>query len=235
MNLIYEGKSKKLFDAGGEHYLMVFKDEVTAGDGARRDLAPGKGELAAKTSAALFKAVSDIAETHYVEYRPPNALLVKKADIIPVEVIVRLYAYGSFLKRMPHVPPLKRLTRPIVEFHLKNDALHDPLVLEQDIAEAGLASEEEIKAMREISLKVAQRLESIFARAGAQFIDAKFEFGRRKNELVLADEISGDTIRVLHGGEHLDKEYYRKTGDAAGLVQRYKKLYQLVEEALGRA
>lgn len=209
---------------------MEFKDEVTAGDGARRDSAPGKGELAAKTSALLFRVVSSVVNTHFVDYKPPNSLIVRRVNIMPLEVIVRYYAYGSFLRRMPLVPRLRRFSRPIVEFHLKDDGLHDPLLLEDDIIESGLATREELDEMRRMALATADRLSEVFEGRGAQLIDAKFEFGRDPDGgLVLADELSGDTMRILYNGEHLDKEYYRQTGDAKGLIERYKKLLALLE------
>jgi phosphoribosylaminoimidazole-succinocarboxamide synthase len=196
MKPVYEGKAKRVYDAGGGLLVVEFKDEVTAGDGARRDKAPGKGELAAKTSALLFREVAGVVKTHFVEYKPPNSLVVRRLDMIPLEVIVRFYAYGSFLRRMPLAPRLKKFSKPIVEFHLKDDKLHDPLVLAEDAVEAGLASEGEIAEMK---------------------------------GLALAYEISGDTMRVLYRGEHLDKEYYRQTGDVAGLLERYRSLLSLIE------
>ena len=230
MKLLYEGKAKRVYDAGNGLLIMEFKDEVTAGDGARRDHAPRKGELAAKTSAKLFEVVERAGvETHYVGFEPPNRLVVKRLDMIPLEVIVRFHAYGSLLKRMPLLKKMQRLDPPIVELHYKSDELHDPLILPEDAVVAGLLSRGEVEEIMRLSLAAANALYRFFESRGATLVDIKFEFGRLGGRLVLGDEISGDTMRVLVNGEHLDKEYYRATGDVQGLVNRYERLLQLVE------
>ncbi|MGC8583631.1 MAG: phosphoribosylaminoimidazolesuccinocarboxamide synthase [Thermoproteus sp.] len=233
MELIYEGKAKRIYrtDRG---LIMEFKDEVTAGDGARRDAAPGKGILAAELSSLLLKYIEAAGvPTHLIEFVPPRSMLVRPARVLPLEIIVRYKAYGSFLKRMPHVRPLAEFRRPIVEFHLKDDRLHDPLLLEDDVVEAGLATEAELDVARRMALKAATALRELYRKADCDLLDVKFEFGRIDGELVLVDEISGDTFRVLCGGEHLDKEYYRRTGDVVGLVERYKKLLEITSRLLG--
>ncbi|WP_052883233.1 phosphoribosylaminoimidazolesuccinocarboxamide synthase [Thermoproteus tenax] len=224
MNPAYEGKAKVVYDLG-DRLLMKFKDVVTAGDGARRDEAPGKGALAAKTTAILFQKI-DVPH-HFLSYEPPDSIVVEKLQMIPLEVIVRFFAYGSYLRRM-RVEPLREFSRPIVEFHLKDDTLHDPLVLEDDIVEAKMADRGELAQMKDMALRAAAQLRDFFASRGLQLLDVKFEFGRSSSGLKLADEISGDTIRVLYHGEHLDKEYYRKTGDVRGLLERYRKLLELI-------
>jgi len=232
MELVYEGKAKRVY-ARGDRLVLVFKDEVTAFDGARRDAAQSKGELAARLSALLFEYLRGVGvENHFLAQVGPNALEVVKTQLIPLEVIVRFKAYGSYLRRMPHVRPLQPFRRPVAELHLKDDRLHDPLILPQDAVEGGLAAEEELEAMSNTALRAAEALRSLYGSAGCDFVDVKFEFGRVGGRLLLIDEISGDTFRVLCGGEHLDKEYYRKTGDAAGLVQRYRALLELTEKAL---
>lgn len=232
MELLYEGKAKYVYRRG-DVYVMVFKDVVTAGDGARRDLAPGKGALAAETSALLFRYLQRRGfETHFLSFEAPNALVVKPAEVLPLEVIVRFKAYGSHLKRMPRLKPLQPLSRPLVELHYKDDKLHDPLVLEQDVVEAGVASAGELAQIREVSVGAAEALRELYLGAGCDLVDIKFEFGRVSGGLVLVDEISGDTFRLLCGGEHLDKEYYRKTGDVAGLLERYRRLLELTKKAV---
>mgnify|MGYP001770686598 FL=1 len=227
MELVYEGKAKRMFRRSDGLYLMVFKDEVTAGDGARRDPAPGKGALAAELSALLLRYLEDKGvRTHLVAYEPPNALVVKPAQVIPLEVIVRFKTYGSQLKRMPALKPLQQLRRPLVELHYKDDKLHDPLVLEEDVVEAGLVEEGELAYVKARALEAAQALRELYAKAGCDFLDVKFEFGRTPQGILLVDEISGDTFRLICGGEHLDKEYYRRTGDAAGLVERYREMLE---------
>jgi len=234
MELVYEGKAKAVYKTK-EGLLMVFKDEVTAGDGARRDKAPGKGALAAETSALLFQYLQHRGvATHYLRFVPPNAILAKPAQVPPLEVIVRFKAYGSYLKRMPKAKPLAPFAKPIVEFHYKDDLLHDPLILEDDVVEAGLLTAEELAAVEDMALKAASALRELYASVDCDFIDVKFEFGHVDGELVLVDEVSGDTFRLLCGGEHLDKEYYRRTGDAVGLVKRYAKLLELTRLVLSQ-
>lgn len=228
MELVYEGKAKRVYRSG-DLYIMVFKDEVTAGDGAFKATAPGKGALAAETTYLLMRYLAPVVETHLVEFKPPNALVVRPAEVVPIEVIVRFEAYGSQLKRMPKLMPLKPLSKPLVEYHYKDDSLHDPLVYPQEIVEAGLVAEEELAELERRALTAAAALRELYRRAGCDFVDVKFEFGRIGGRLLLVDEISGDTFRLLCGGEHLDKEYFRKTKDAAGLVERYKKLLEITK------
>jgi len=228
--ILKEGKSKRVFKRDDGLLILEFKDEITARDGAVRDIALGKGALSAKTSAMLFEFVSSSIPTHYKAYVEPNKLLVIEAEPIPIEVIVRRYAYGSMLKRIP-IRPMKSLNY-LVEFHWKNDDAHDPLVLPEDVIESGLMTREELHNVSRMAVDAFKLLEALFARANCTLIDAKFEFGRSDRGLLLIDEISGDTIRVLKDGEHLDKEYYRRTGDVRGLLERYEKLASLVEHAL---
>ncbi|WP_148682723.1 phosphoribosylaminoimidazolesuccinocarboxamide synthase [Pyrobaculum ferrireducens] len=235
MELVYEGKSKRVWRVGGLYHLE-FKDEVTAGDGAVKAAAPGKGALAAELSAVLFAhlAARGVA-THFVEYKPPNVLVAVPAEVAPVEVVVRFKAYGSQLKRMPRLKPLQPLSKPLVEFHLKDDALHDPLIYPQDAVEAGLLTWEELAYVEAASLRAAEALRELYDAAGCDLLDVKFEFGRTPRGLVLVDEISGDTFRVLCRGEHLDKEYFRKTRDVEGLLRRYRELLEITKASLGRA
>ncbi|ACB40823.1 phosphoribosylaminoimidazolesuccinocarboxamide synthase [Pyrobaculum neutrophilum] len=226
MELVYEGKAKRVY-AEGDILLLEFKDELTAFDGAKRDSAPGKGALAASLSALLFAYLRGRGvESHFIGQRGPNLLEVRRAQALPLEVIVRFRAYGSYLKRMPLVEPLRPFKKPLVELHLKDDRLHDPLILPQDAIEAGLVDEAELGQITDVAVRAGELLRDLYRRAGCDFIDVKFEFGRVGGRLVLIDEISGDTFRVLCGGEHLDKEYYRKTGDVRGLLERYGKLLE---------
>jgi len=231
VKLLYEGKAKRVYELDNDILVMEFKDEVTAGDGAWRDEAPGKGEMAAKTSAKLFQYLqANGVNTHLVRYEAPNRLVVKRLEMIPLEVIVRFYAYGSILKRMPKLSKLQRLDPPIVEFHYKSDELHDPLILAEDAVATGIVSMREVEGIKAMALRAAELLRDVFERKGATLVDIKFEFGRLGGGLVLGDEISGDTMRVLLNGEHLDKEYYRATRDVKGLLNRYRTLLQMLED-----
>lgn len=228
--LIYSGKAKNVYEVDDRYLILEFKDELTAFDGAKRDNAPQKGVLAAAMSAWFFKVLEENGvPTHFVEYDGDRRLKVLKTQLIPLEVIVRNYAYGSQLKRMPLLKKLQKFSRPIVEFHYKSDELHDPLVLEDDILEAGLLSESELKYIKDLALKVNEILSKIFENVGLTFIDMKLEFGRLGNKIILIDEISGDTFRVIdREGKHLDKECYRRGAPSSELVNNYKKILELL-------
>lgn len=227
MKLLYEGKSKLVYVKNGDMLVLEFKDEVTAFNGLRRDYVPGKGIVNAKTSAHLFKVLeASGVPTHFIDYDGCRRITVKKLDMIPLEVIVRNYAYGSLLKRMPYFRKLDILNPPIIEFHYKSDELKDPLVLEEDIVYAGLLSKGELKQIKVMALKVNEILKSVFSKAELQLIDFKLEFGRdRDGNLILADEITGDTLRVIDSkGNHLDKEVYRQGGSSKDLLMAYIEL-----------
>ncbi len=230
MKLIYSGKAKNVYEVDDSTLILEFKDELTAFDGAKRDSAPEKGRLAAAMSAWFFKYLEDNGiETHFLEYDGDRRLKVTKTELIPLEVIVRNYAYGSQLKRMPLLKPLQKFRKPIVEFHYKSDKLHDPLILEDDIIESGILSQEELNYIKNIALKVNDILARLFESRGLKFIDMKLEFGRRDGKILIIDEISGDTFRVLDSsGNHLDKECYRRGASPEELVRNYKKLMDIL-------
>ncbi len=229
--LIYEGKSKKVYELGKEELLLVFKDEVTAFDGKYRDKVNLKGFLSAKLSAKLFEVLEDEGiKTHYLCYDGKNSIKVRKCEAIPLEVIVRNYAYGSFLRRMPLVKELRPFKRPLVEFHFKSDELHDPLVTEQDVIEAEILSEKDLENVKNIALKINDILSHFWKKRGLTLIDFKIEFGRAHhgNDILLIDDLSGDSMRVMTSeGKHLDKEVYRRTRAINLLVESYKKLAEL--------
>lgn len=226
MRVVYEGKSKRVYVKTADELVMEFKDEVTAGDGAVRAVAPGKGVLCAAVSAYLFRYLEDRGiRTHFLGYDGVRRLTVRRLRMIPLEVVVRNYAYGSLLKRMPLFRELQPLNPPLVELHYKDDSLHDPLVLVEDVVMAGLVTKELSNAMVEESLRVNEELTKLLASRGLTLVDAKFEFGLLEGELVLADEISGDTVRVLDkGGRHLDKEVFRRSKNVEVLLAAYREL-----------
>ena len=227
LRFLREGKSKRIYVKNEDMLVLEFKDYVTAFDGARKDDVVGKGVINARISAYLFRKLEESGiKTHFVEYDGCRRLIVRRLEMIPLEVIVRNYAYGSLLKRMPLFKPLDKLEPPIVEFHYKDDSLHDPLVLREDVVRAGLLAEDEVEEVIDTSLRVSEVLSKIFESRGLKFIDVKFEFGRNKDgELVLADEITGDSFRVIDSeGRHLDKEVYRRGGTPQELISRYMEL-----------
>ncbi len=226
--LMYEGKTKRVYVINDDNLAMEFKDVVTALDGVKKFHAPKKGVLNAAVSAHLFKLLeSKGVKTHFISYDGGNIHIVRRLRIIPVEVIVRNYAYGSLIKRLPLFKEFEKLNRPIVEFHYKDDKLHDPLILPEDIVNLGLVSEKEVDELRSISLKVNDILLEELSSRGLKLIDFKVEFGRELDgeALILADEISGDSIRVVdEGGNHLDKEVFRRGGSVEALISAYSSL-----------
>ncbi|NPA97226.1 MAG: phosphoribosylaminoimidazolesuccinocarboxamide synthase [Crenarchaeota archaeon] len=226
MRLVAEGKSKLVYEKDGE-LVLEFKDEVTAMDGAVRATAPGKGVLNARISAYLFSQLEKRGiETHFIEYDGGRRLRVRKLRMIPLEVIVRNYAYGSLLRRMPLIERLAPLSPPIVEFHLKNDELHDPLVLREDILAAKLLTPQQLDEVVSIAIRVDDVLTEVFRSRGLKLIDMKLEMGfDPSGRILVADEISGDTIRVMdERGRHLDKEVFRRSGDPKLLIEAYTEL-----------
>lgn len=227
MTVLYEGKSKRVYVKNSEVLAMEFKDDVTAMDGAIKAVAKGKGIINARLSSYFFRFLEERGvKTHYLGYDGLRTLTVRKLSIIPIEVIVRNYAYGSLLKRMPLYKPLQKLDPPLIEFHFKDDSLHDPLILADDILYTGLLTKDKIQHLINLSLRVNKLLEELFSSKNLRLIDMKLEFGEdREKNLILADEISGDTFRVLdENGNHLDKEVFRKTKDVNLMIKAYIEL-----------
>ncbi|WP_456418704.1 phosphoribosylaminoimidazolesuccinocarboxamide synthase [Methanocaldococcus infernus] len=221
---IYSGKAKSIYEVDEDKVLIEFRDDITAGDGAKKDVKEGKGYLNALISSYLFKKLEENGiETHFLEYIEPNYMLAKKVEIIPIEVIVRNIAAGSLCRRYPFKEG-ERLKRPIVQFDYKNDEYHDPMLNEDIAINLGLATEEELKKMREIALKVNEVLKKVFDEVGIELVDFKIEIGRYKDRLVVADEISPDTMRLWDksSGDILDKDIFRK--DLGDVISKYREV-----------
>lgn len=226
--LIYEGKTKRVYVKNDDILLLEFKDVVTALDGVKKLHAPGKGVLNAAVSAFFFKLLeANGVKTHFIDYDGVNVHTVRRLKMIPIEVVVRNYAYGGLIKRLPLFKQLEKLSKPVIEFHYKSDELHDPLILPEDVLNSGLMSDEELNELRLITYKVNDILTYELSRHELRLIDLKVEFGRELSggSLILADEISGDSIRVVdEGGNHLDKEVFRKGGSVEALLSAYSLL-----------
>ncbi len=230
VELIYEGKAKRVYRLNDDELIMEFKDEVTALDGLRREVAAGKGRLAAAQTAFFMNYLErNGVRTHFIDWDGDRRITVRALRMVPIEVIVRNYAYGSFLRRMPMVKPLTRFSKPLVEFHLKSDELHDPLLTTDDLIEAGLLGKGDLQEVINTSLKVNDLLMGLLGMHGLTLLDFKLEFGfSRDGRLLLADELSGDTMRILKEGRHLDKELFRKGASAVDLVKAYAELNALL-------
>ncbi|MEM0110746.1 phosphoribosylaminoimidazolesuccinocarboxamide synthase [Desulfurococcus sp.] len=227
LQLLYEGKTKRVYSKTPELLVLEFKDDVTAMDGVVKKTMPGKGVINARLSAYLFRHLEKHGvETHLVEYNGDRFLTVRRLEMLPIEVIVRNHAYGSLLKRMPLYKKLQELNPPLVEFHYKDDSLHDPLITSEDIIYTGLLTSGELRWLIEVTMKVNNVLSELFSRVGLKLVDFKVEYGRDGNgKLILGDELTGDSIRVLDDkGNHLDKEVFRRTGDIEALRTAYIEL-----------
>ena len=212
--MLYEGKAKQVFATDTADVVMVhYKDDATAGDGAKKGTIAGKGVVNNKLSNALMhKLENEGIKTHYIEEVNDRDTFVKKVEIVPLEVIIRNVAAGSFSKRMG-VEEGTELKCPILEFSYKNDDLHDPLINHYYALALDLATQEEIDEITRVAFKVNEQLSKIMADVNIRLIDFKIEFGRTADgEIILADEISPDTCRFWDAttGEHLDKDLFRR-------------------------
>ncbi|HEW64043.1 MULTISPECIES: phosphoribosylaminoimidazolesuccinocarboxamide synthase [Fervidicoccus] len=230
---IYVGKSKNVYKHPYDEKLLImeFKDDVTAGDGAIRTIAPHKGIINARTSHFFFKLLEGKGlKTHMVEFNGNNKMIVKRLKMIPIEFIARNYAYGSLLKRLPLFKLMQPLDPPLIEFHYKDDSLHDPLITHDDIILSGLLTKGQLGKIVSITADINMILRTFLEEKGLKLVDIKLEYGFDENgEIILADEITGDGFRVVdERGNHLDKEIFRKTKDVKLLIESYMKLASIL-------
>ncbi len=228
--LLYEGKAKKLWSVVGEPDLVIqeFKDDATAFNGVKRGTWAHKGETNNQMSATLFKMLeSHGVWTHFVAQLSANEMLIKRLQIVPLEVIVRNIAAGSFVKRYAATEGME-FAVPTFEFSYKNDDLGDPLINASHALALGLASEAEIDQIRKDALRVNDILKGFFKERGILLVDFKLEFGRHKGEILLGDEISPDTCRFWDAEtrQKLDKDRFRQ--DLGGVEEAYAEILRRV-------
>ena len=229
LEMMYEGKAKKVFKTEDEDRLIVaYKDDATAFNGLKKGTIVGKGIVNNRMSNYLCKILEEKGiATHYVEELDDRRTVVKKVEIVPLEVIIRNKAAGSFSKRLG-VPEGTELKCSTLEFSYKNDDLGDPLINSYMALALGLATKEEIDKITEMAFKINAILQEIFKEVGIELIDFKLEFGRYHGDIILADEISPDTCRYwdMETHDHLDKDRFRRDlGDAEGAYQEvYRRL-----------
>ena len=212
-NQLYEGKAKKVFLTETPDILIVsYKDSATAFNGEKKGSIKGKGEINNRMTNYLFRLLEkEGIPTHYIKELSGRETAVKRVEIVPLEVIIRNVAAGSFSKRLG-IAEGTVLKEPTIEFSYKNDALGDPLINSSFARALGLASEEEIDTIKNYAFKINQILKRIFLAAGLKLIDFKIEFGRYHDKIILADEISPDTCRLwdVTTNEKLDKDRFRR-------------------------
>lgn len=228
---LYEGKAKIIYATDEpDKVIAYFKDAATAFDAVKKATIEGKGVLNNKISSFFFKLLNEKGvPTHFVKQLSDREMLVYKVDIIPVEVVVRNVAAGSIVKRLG-IPEKTKFEPPLIEFYLKNDELHDPIICEQHIYAMKLAKPEEIKRIKELALKVNEIIKDFMEKQGIILVDFKLEFGRKNGEIVVADEISPDTCRFWDAktGESLDKDRFRF--DLGDLIEGYEKILKKIEK-----
>jgi phosphoribosylaminoimidazole-succinocarboxamide synthase len=211
-----EGKTKIIFAHPADERLaiMAHKDAISAGDGARRDTIEGKGALSGHTAANVFRLLNRAGiRTHFVEAPSDTEMVVRRCAMIPLEVVMRRIATGSYLKRHPETPEGQRFDPVLIEFFVKDDARHDPQMQPDEIVEAGIASASEIEQMSEVGRSVFATLERAWAAQEIVLVDMKIELGRTpEGELIVADMVDNDSWRLWPGGEKsrmIDKQIYR--------------------------
>ncbi len=230
--LLYEGKAKKLYATDDPALcVMEYKDELTAFNALKKATMAGKGRLNNLISSKIFEHLNASGfPTHFIRRLDELNQLVKRVTIVPLEVVVRNLTTGSICKRLG-VQEGMRLPRPLVEFYLKNDALGDPLVLEDHALIFGWATEEELDRMKKLALDVNKALSELFEKLNIFLVDFKLEFGKdRDGNLVIADEVSPDTCRLWDrtSGDRLDKDRFRK--DMGNVLEAYEEIWRRLEE-----
>lgn len=224
-DMIYEGKAKKVFSTDDPDVVLVsYKDDATAFNGQKKGTITGKGVINNRMTNYLFRKLEEAGvPTHYVEEINDRETYVKKVEIVPLEVIIRNVAAGSFSKRLG-IEEGRELLCPTLEFSYKDDALGDPLINSYFAKAIGAATQEEIDKITELAFKVNDFLIQFFKECGIELIDFKLEFGRYKGDIILADEISPDTCRLwdIKTREKLDKDRFRR--DLGGVEDAYNEV-----------
>jgi phosphoribosylaminoimidazole-succinocarboxamide synthase len=237
-----EGKTKIIFAHMKDPALvyMVHKDSITAGDGARRNELEGKGALSCRTTSNVFGALKRAGlPTHFVDAPADTVMLVRSCKMIPLEVVMRRIATGSYLKRHPEVSEGARFETIPVEFFIKDDARHDPIVAAEDIPSTGIATAAEVEEMTTLGRRAFETLEAAWAKQNVTLVDMKIEFGRDVNgQLLIADVIDNDSWRLWPEGQRermLDKQIYREMKQVDGnALTLLKEKYEQVADMTGK-
>lgn len=223
---LYEGKAKRVYATQDpEKYIVDYKDDATAFNGEKKGTILGKGVINNRVTNHLMRMLEkEGVPTHYVEEISDRETIVKKVKIVPLEVIVRNIAAGSFSKRYG-VEEGTVLQQPSLEFSLKDDALGDPLINSYHVLALGLATREELDTIASYAFKVNEVLKNYLLGLDIELVDFKLEFGKLSDgTIVLADEISPDTCRFwdVHTHEKLDKDRFRR--NLGGEVEAYQEI-----------
>ena len=225
--LLYEGKAKKVYTTENEDALIVsYKDDATAFNGQKKGQIVGKGIVNNRMTNHIFKMLeSKGIPTHYIEELNDRETVVKKVEIVPLEVIVRNVAAGSFSAKLG-IEEGFQLLEPTLEFSYKNDDLGDPMINDYFAVAIGAATREEINEITKLAFAINEALIEFFKEKNIRLIDFKIEFGRYHDQIILADEISPDTCRLwdLETNDKLDKDRFRR--DLGNVEDAYQEVFK---------
>jgi phosphoribosylaminoimidazole-succinocarboxamide synthase len=224
---LYEGKAKRVYRTDNpDIYLVQYKDDATAFNGAKKGTIQNKGVLNNQISAVFFRLLEERGvPTHFVELVSDREMLVKTLEIIQVEVVVRNIAAGSLAKRLG-LAEGTALSSPVLEYYYKNDELGDPMINDDHIRALNLASPEQMERVRDMALAVNRIMLEYLSDKNIELVDFKLEFGVHKGEVILGDEISPDTCRFWdkHTREKLDKDRFRR--DLGNVEEAYEEVFK---------
>ena len=227
---LYEGKAKKVYETNDDRYYIVsYKDDATAFDGLKKGTISGKGAINNRVTNFMMQLLEkEGVPTHFVEELSDRETLVKKVQIVPLEVIIRNISAGSFAKHYGVEEGIV-FDEPTIEFSYKNDELGDPLINEYHALALKLATKEEIETIKKLAFKTNEVMKAFFKARKVDLVDFKLEFGRLSdNTIVLADEISPDTCRFWDSDSHekLDKDRFRR--DLGNVEDAYEEMLKRI-------
>ena len=226
---IYEGKAKIVYATdSADMVIQYFKDDATAFNAAKRGTIKQKGIVNNKISSKIFEYLeSHGIPTHFVKNLSDREMLIKKVEIVPVEVILRNLAAGS-LCRILNLTEGMKLACPVLEFCYKKNKLNNPLINEYHIRALNIASDQDMETIKQFTFKINELMREFFGAINLDLIDFKLEFGKHKGKIILADEISPDTCRLWEKGtgKKMDKDRFRR--DLGGIEEAYQEVLSRV-------
>lgn len=234
-NLLYEGKAKQIFEVQGatDQVWVSYKDSLTAFNALKKGNFEQKGAINREISSLIFRFLEKKGiASHWISDVSPIEMIVKKVEIIPLEVVVRNILAGSTAKKLG-IEEGKVLEKPLVEFYLKEDALADPFLSDDQALMLKVATENELRELKTKALQINQALQNLWAQAGITLVDFKVEFGKTKaGEIILADEISPDCCRLwdLQTHEKLDKDRFRR--DLGNIKESYEQVLNRLKKVI---
>ena len=222
-DLLYKGKAKSVYTTSTKGKLIVeFRDDITAFDGGKKDVLKNKGNYNAEVSAFFFEYLErNGVKTHFFTLLDPHRMVVRKLEMIPLEVIVRNVAAGSIVRNYPFIEG-DPLSPPLIVIDYKDDSRHDPMLNDEIILALHLVTSSELKKIKKIALEVNRHLSMLLEAQNITLVDFKIEFGRQGKKIYLGDEISMDSMRLWDKktGESLDKDVYRfEKGDVMAVYR----------------